>query len=70
MARIVWTAQEESILRKMAQAKRTVREVCFVLKSRSPASITAKALKMGLELSYSPSPEIDEAAFKRLMGGR
>lgn len=69
-AYIPWTPNEEEILRKMAAAKKTIDEIGAVLKSRSRPGIKSKAQNIGIDLLAYQSPEIDEEAFKRLMGGK
>jgi hypothetical protein len=69
MSGIPWTDKETYILKAMAKKGYTPREISRVLKSRTGHSIHCKADTLGLSLGIK-EVEIDEAAFKRLMGGK
>jgi hypothetical protein len=61
-----WTAEEEDVLRKMAQTKMDYGKMAMVLKSRTPKAIECHCFDLGIRLPKNTS-EIDFEAFKNLM---
>jgi len=66
MAGKIWADDETDILRQMAAAGKTARQISAVLKSRSIASINDKSCREGISLSRG-DPEIDFEAFRKIM---
>lgn len=66
MAGIPWTEQEVEILRKMAEAGKSVDDIAAVLVSRTVCSVEKKASE--LRVSLAGRTEIDVAAFNQIMG--
>jgi hypothetical protein len=63
----LWTNQEKEVLRKMAEANKTMDEIQSVLVSRPRHGIENQVKIMGL--SIGKKPEINMEAFKKLMKG-
>lgn len=63
---LLWTKKEIEILKIMAEAGKSVDEVLTVLKSRTDSAVLGKAERLGI--TFTPKPEFDEAAFKKIMG--
>jgi hypothetical protein len=66
MAGRQWTTQEIAILRKMAMAGKTAREISVVLVGRTVMAIESKASEMGLSLA-GPGPKINFQAYREIM---
>jgi hypothetical protein len=63
----LWTSEEKEVLKKMAEANKTMDEIQSVLVSRPRHGIRNQLKNMGL--SIGPKPEINMEAFKKLMKG-
>lgn len=70
MSGATWTPEEMDILRQMAEAGATVREVGRVLKSRTLPGIRCKAEEMGIQHLFGPRPEVDFEAFQQFLKAR
>lgn len=68
MAGRPWTPQELEILKKMAEAGKTAKEIKKVLVTRSMGGITNKASSVGLSLA-GLEPTINFEAYKEMMKG-
>lgn len=66
MAGQPWTSDELEILKQMADAGKTSKEISMVLVGRSIMAIESKSSELALSLA-GPKPVIDLEAFKRLM---
>jgi hypothetical protein len=61
-----WTNEEIRILREMAEARKSPKQIVAVLRSRTEHAIVYKAKEMGIAFRCY-EPEIDLDAFNRLM---
>lgn len=61
-----YTEREIEIIREMAEAGKTPDDVLAVLKSRTIEGLKAISRREGIKFKLF-QPEIDEAAFKKLM---
>lgn len=62
-----WSDTEIEILKKLATAKKTAKEISLVLKSRTVQGIKCKAEELNINVSGTPEPEIDFEAFQRII---
>lgn len=62
---MMWTEEEESILKRMAEKNFKPSDISKVLKSRSPAAIEKRAIALGIPLRTHP--DIDYDAFKQMI---
>ena len=69
MAGIQWSDKEKEMLKKLSDAHCTADDACRVFPSRSRQSIFSQARNMKISLS-GPTPEINMAEFKKLIGGK
>lgn len=69
MAGMRWTDKEIKILKTLCKAGKTMPEVQKVFPHRTKNGIHCRASEEGLSL-MGLEPEIDEEAFKKIMGGK
>lgn len=63
---LLWMPKEVELIKTMLDAGKAPEEIALVLKSRSITSIRNKAAREGFKLVTEP--DIDMAAFKKIMG--
>jgi len=63
--KILWTKEEEKLLKQMANMRITIRDMMLVLKNRSEDSIRHKLKKLGIK-KFGPEPQIDYEEFKKM----
>ena len=69
MQNINYIPEEDKIIREMAAAGKTIKEMAMVLTSRSQDALMMYCRRRGIELTVS-KPEIDMQVFRKLMGGK
>lgn len=63
-----WTDKETEVLIKMINARKTLKDISLVLKSKTSEAIRNKSDRMGMK--FSRDVEIDMDAFNKLMKGK
>lgn len=66
----LWTAEEDSALKRLVKAGRTTLDITRVLETRSLAAVESRCKKLGLKTSRTPRPGVNTQLLNQMLKER